>query len=208
MSSIPIMLDLKGKKILVIGGGKIAERKITNLLPTEGSITVISPSVTPTIEQLSLQNKILWKKKSFSPEDVHDVFLCVIATNSKEVNKQAVLSAPDYLLINHAEDATQGNIQFPIQVKRGKLSIAISTDGASPILAKNLKREIEQTYDERYEAYLDFLFEARTLIKESTFTNEEKKRLLELLVTNELLDRERQFETLQWINEQMKETRR
>ena len=69
----------------------------------------------------------------------------------------------------------EGNITFPNQLRRGKLTISVSTDGASPKLAKQIIQNLAQTYDESYEDYIDFLYESRQLIKEKALTSSEKQ---------------------------------
>jgi precorrin-2 dehydrogenase / sirohydrochlorin ferrochelatase len=188
MSTIPLMIDLNDKRIIVVGGGKVAERRIHSLLGTSARIQVISPDVTETIHDLHLTGKLIWKKKYFDPEDLGDSFLILIATNNGEVNKQIIESAPKNTLINSAVAAKKGDVHFPIRLQRGKLCIAISTNGASPLLAKKIKEEVSSVYDEKYEGYVDFLYEARQLIKTSDLPSEQKRNLLKMLLSDAIFD--------------------
>ncbi|MDL4842241.1 NAD(P)-binding protein [Aquibacillus rhizosphaerae] len=192
MTSIPLMVDLKEKRVIVVGGGKVAQRRISTIINTGASIVVISPHITPVINEWYQQDKIEWLEKEFSVGDLDDAFLTIIATNNSTINKMATESAPKQTLINAVEDAELGNTKFPIHLKRGRLSIAISTGGASPILAKKIKHQLNQTYDERYESYLDFLFEARSLIKQTSLPIHKKKELLQKLVSDDFLTYEEQ----------------
>ena len=189
---VPIMLNLTNKNVIIIGGGKIAERRITTLLNSNASITVISPQVTPKIKRYIENKKVKWVNRPFTPNDLHEAFLVVVATDDTVINELVVENAPTNALINVVEDAKQGNIQFPANFKRGKLTIAVSTDGASPILTKRIKDKLEAEYDENYEYYLDFLYEARALVKKSNLTKEEKREVLKELVTDNFFDEKKQ----------------
>ncbi|QDP39478.1 NAD(P)-binding protein [Radiobacillus deserti] len=193
---IPIMLDLTNKHVVVIGGGNVAERKITSLLETESLITVVSPTITATLESYFTQGQIIWKKKNFASNDIKDAFLIITATNNPFVNQQVRDAAPKDVLINSADTAEEGNIHFPTYVKRGRLSIAISTEGASPSLAKEIKEKLELEYDENYETYLDFLYEARKIIKNSNRNNQDKRMYLKELTDKKFLNKQKQEE---WI---------
>ncbi|WP_241964522.1 NAD(P)-binding protein [Paraliobacillus zengyii] len=190
------MIDLKGQKVVVIGGGKVAQRRIDTLLDHAAIITVISPTATKTIESLHKQKKIRWHEKVVEECDLDNAFLIIVATNNSAVNHSVIKSAPKSALINAVEDAKQGNVQFPIHLKRGKLSIAISTNGASPAFAKKVKHELENKYDEQYQAYMDFLFDARQLVKNANLDRDEKKKILHSLINEELLDINLQKQTL------------
>ncbi|MFC7322693.1 NAD(P)-binding protein [Halobacillus campisalis] len=200
MAAIPLMLDLKNKKAVVVGGGKIAERRVRTLLSSEADIKVISPALTSSLTTLYQDGKLDWHEKSFSAEDLQNAFLIVAATNDSEVNRAIIESAPQNVLLNSVEDAAAGNIQFPTQFSRGKLSISVSTNGSSPILAAKIKRDLAVQYDEKYEDYLDFLFEARQLIKRSSLSTEKKKQWLRRLVDEDHFHPEDQEFVLEQLN--------
>ncbi|MBM7573218.1 NAD(P)-binding protein [Aquibacillus albus] len=204
MGLIPTMIDLQGKRVVVVGGGIIAERKINNIISAKPKITLISPNITPKLQTLVDHGQIKWLKKNVSSQDLKEAFLIIAATNKEEVNQQIVAEAPDYALINAASDAEAGNVQFPIYLQRGKLSIAISTSGASPILAKKIKQKLEKTYDESYENYLDFLFEVRTMIKNAKLDREEKQTLLTEVVTNDFMNAAQQTKYILSLQQKLK----
>ncbi|WP_169823197.1 NAD(P)-binding protein [Planococcus antarcticus] len=166
MTVIPIMIDLEGKKVIVVGGGRIAERRLDSLLDNGAGMIVISSSVTPEISRWAEEGKMIWKQKSFEPTDAEDAFMIIIATDDLAVNASARKAVPPHCLVNASAKAESGNIHFPAHFKRGKLSIAVSTNGASPMLAKKIKHELKNQFDEHYEQYLEFLFNARQLLKQ------------------------------------------
>src|SRR3954454_4532967 len=131
MSYYPINLNLDGKKVVVIGGGKIAERKITGLMETRADITVISLELTYRLNEYAQAGKITWKEKDFTDLDIQDAFLIIAATNQREVNLAVQKAAKPHQLISLVDDPEASNFILPSVVKRGRLSIAVSTSGAS-----------------------------------------------------------------------------
>jgi len=132
-------------------------------------------------------------------KDFQDAFLIVVATDDPVVNQGLVKSAPSYSLISSAADATLGNVHFPAHFQRGKLSIGISTNGASPMLSASIKKELQGMYDEKYEDYLDFLYECRQLIKGSLLSKGKQKMLLKELMSETFLDHDKQRRTMTWL---------
>lgn len=164
MGYYPISLNLDGKKVVVIGGGKIAKRKITGLIEARADITVVSPELTHELNEYAQAGKINWKKKDFSAFDIRDAFLIIAATNQPEINQAVQAAAEPYQLISLVDDPEESSFILPSVVKRGRLSIAVSTSGASPILAKQIKQEIAARYGSEYKEYVDFLFTSRKYI--------------------------------------------
>ncbi|WP_431800829.1 NAD(P)-binding protein [Halobacillus andaensis] len=202
MGVIPLMVDLRGKKVVVVGGGQIAERRVNRLVEGEADVEVISPDVTSDLQALNRNKQIRWFQKWFSPEDTADAFLVVAASDDTTVNQAVVQTAPQNCLINSVQEAEEGNVQFPTQFKRGRLSISVSTNGASPTLASTIKENLGHQYDERYEEYVDFLYDARQLIKQSSLSPNERKDLLKRLVAEDFFDREKQQHMLAYIQSQ------
>lgn len=187
-SSYPIMLQLEGKKVVVVGGGKVAERKVNGLLRTGALVFVISPVVTDELRRLSGQGIIDWKKRSFSPSDMKEAFLIFAATNDRELNQLIRNSAGVHQLVTIADDPDESDFHVPAHFHRGRLSIAVSTGGASPTLASNIREQLEQQFDERYEDYLDFLYRARQQILKEVADPIIKRKLLKAIVTTEFLN--------------------
>jgi precorrin-2 dehydrogenase/sirohydrochlorin ferrochelatase len=199
MAAIPLMVDLKGKTVVVIGGGRIAERRIRSLIESEAALIVVSPELAPNLRSLFNKGTITWKQKKFTSDDLEEAVLIVAATDDQIVNQAIIESAPPHAFVNAAGNMEQGNILFPSYFKRGKLSIGISTNGASPLFAAQVKNQLESIYDDKYEDYLDFLFEARQLLKRSSLQKEEKQKLLHQLLSEDFLDTNKQTEILNCI---------
>lgn len=183
MSGYPVMLNLTGKQAVVIGGGHIAHRKIISLLDAGAVVTVVSPDVIPVMQELVRQHDVTWLKKKYEPKDIENAMLVIAATNQKTVNRDIAEQAKDYQLVNVVDQPELGNFQVPAVLRRGKLTVTVSTGGASPILARKICDDLSGIYDERYEAYLDFLWTCRKRIKAENLSAERKKELL-----NRLLD--------------------
>ncbi len=183
--SYPIMVDITNKQVVVVGGGKVAERKIRGLQEANANVIVVAPEVTEYIQQLANGGALVWRKKYFSPGDLEDAFLIIAATNNREVNEAVAQAAQPYQLINVVDAPTQSNFYVPSIVRRGKLTIAVSTEGASPTLAKKICQEIDEMYDEDYGNYIDFLYECRQYILRNVSDSDKKQQLLQAITGEE-----------------------
>jgi len=192
----PVTLQLAGKIVVVVGGGKVAERKVIGLLGTGAEVIVISPETTSGIQQLDCESKIVWKQKSFSASDLEDAFMIFAATNNQQINQLVRNSAAAHQLVTIADDPEGSNFHVPAHFQRGLLSIAVSTGGASPSLAKQIRDQLEQQFDDSYEGYLDFLFSKRQWILQKVQNPSLKRKLLTTIVSSEFLtsvNREQDF---------------
>ncbi|WP_017728230.1 precorrin-2 dehydrogenase/sirohydrochlorin ferrochelatase family protein [Halalkalibacterium ligniniphilum] len=178
MNQLPVMLNLAGRPVVCVGGGAVAARRIPRLLEAGASVTVISPSIHATIAQLKRDGKIDWHQKSFESDDVTGAFLLLAATNQREVNQQVLAAKKPEQLIYLADSPEQSDVMFPSSIQKGPLTIAISTNGASPIYARQLRQEIEAILPEHVEETLDFLGEARQRIKETIHEETKRRQLL------------------------------
>jgi precorrin-2 dehydrogenase / sirohydrochlorin ferrochelatase len=181
------MLRLEGKKVVVIGGGRVAERKVKGLLGTGGLITVISPQSTDELKRLASSGLIEWHEKSFSKEDIKGAFLIFAATNDKVLNQSIKMAASDQQLVNIADDPDGSDFHVPSHIQRGRLSISVSTGSASPTLARKIKEQLENQFDEQYEEYLEFLFLARQQILKEVQDPSRKGKILAAIVSEEFM---------------------
>lgn len=200
MNFTPFMLDLQNKNIVVIGGGAVAERRVNKLLSSGAKITVISPSVTAGMKTLSKNGSIFWYEKEYEQDDITEAFLVIIATNNPVVNNEILQHLPNHVLVNNATNGELGNVYFPTTIERGKLSISITTNGASPILAKKIKSQLEAQFDCDFGHYVDFIYECRQLIKKSSLPKEKQKQLLKDIVENDWQDKKQQQQLIDWLH--------
>lgn len=177
----PIMIDLKGKEITVIGGGKIAYRKVNNFLKFGYKVTVVSREF---IEDFNnIENKIKLIKDEYSEKYIKDSFIVVAATNNKKVNESiGMFCRTNNKLVNVIDDQNLSNFIVPSCVKRGDLVISVSTGGKSPSLASKIRKDLEMQYDDSYEEYLILLGELRELILEKYDNPAMRKDLLNKII--------------------------
>jgi len=151
-----ICLDLQEKHCLVVGGGIVAERKILTLLEYEAIIVVISPRVTPHIANLAHEGRLTYIAREFQPGDAQDFFLIIAATNDDQVNKAISQEAQEArILINVVDAPDDSTFILPALVKRGDLTISISTGGNSPALARKMREDMEAHYGPEYGILVD-----------------------------------------------------
>jgi precorrin-2 dehydrogenase / sirohydrochlorin ferrochelatase len=199
MDNYPIHLNLKQKKVTVIGGGKIAERKVMGLIDTGAQIIVVSPEITDQLQDYVKSGSIDWQKKTFCPSDIQDSFLIIAATNQRDINMKVKKAASPSQLISLVDNLEASNFISPSVLKRGKLTMTVSTSGASPTLAKKIKHELEELYGLEYEEYVDFLFHCRKWILEKVENPKAKQALLAAITEPRFLmshDRKQDFSKL------------
>ncbi len=144
MSYLPIFVNLKDKPCLVVGGGEVAARKVAQLLKSGGRITVVAPHLGPTLAKLLEQRLIQHKSAKFTPLDLEGAGLVIAATDHPELNQiVAELAAARNLLVNVVDDPALCNFIMPSIIDRAPVQIAISTGGASPVLARLLRARLE-----------------------------------------------------------------
>lgn len=203
MNNMPLMIDLSQKSIVIVGGGKVATKRASTLIEYCADVHIVSPIISTTLKELLDNENITWSQKEFEPQDVEHADLVVIATNNNEVNTKVLESVPPHALCNHASKAQVGNVTIPSILKRGKLSISVSTNGASPKLSKKMISRISDMYDESYEMYIDFLYESRQLIKRLSIEPSRKQDLLQHILSDEYLDEVKQREFTRWLHLQV-----
>ena len=144
MKHFPIFLDLKNRSCIVIGGGSVATRKVTNLLTANAKVIVISPEISDELQQLKTDGKITLLKRDVEDADIAIAFLIVAATDNAEVNAQiASLAHNANTPVNVADDPKLCSFIFPSILDRSPVTIAVSTGGASPVLARQLRMKLE-----------------------------------------------------------------
>jgi precorrin-2 dehydrogenase / sirohydrochlorin ferrochelatase len=181
------MLRLDGKKVVVVGGGRVAERKVSGLLETGAQICVISPAATATLKTLAANGEINWQARGFEVSDIKGAFIIFAATNDSKVNQFVKEAAAPHQLVAVADDPECSDFHVPAHFKRGRLSIAVSTGGASPILAKKIRDQLETQFEPGYEDYLEFLFSKRQWILQEIKEPALKNKLLVALASPDLL---------------------
>ncbi|MFD6506762.1 NAD(P)-binding protein [Bacillus sp. NPDC060175] len=175
----PLTVRVDKKRVVVIGGGKVAGFKIIPLLKQGADIVVVSTELDANLVKLVEEKQIRWYQREYEKSDIKDAFLVVAATSDSILNEQIAEDAAVNQLVNVITNPESGNVHFPAAIHRGLLNVAVSTGGASPKLAKKIRDDIANKYDETYEAYLNFLYEVRIKVKELQVDKRQRNILLQ-----------------------------
>ena len=186
MRYYPAFIDLKNKKAVVVGGGKVAERKVRMLVKAGASVKVISPDITDEISKLTEKGVISHMKRNYRKGDLKGAFIVIAGTSSAEANARIARDAA--CLVNVVDVPSRGNYIVPSVVTRGPLSIAISSEGASPAVSKAIRKELEKMYGPEFRSYLRFLRQVRELATEKITLKRSREKFLKSLASEELLD--------------------
>ena len=185
----PLFLRLDGRACLVAGGGKVAGRKVDALLEADAVVTVVSPEATAEIQRFVSQGRVAWRQKAFSPDDLQGSFLVMAATGDAAVNKRIAAACRELgILINVADKPQLCDFFVPAVLRRGALSIAIATEGKSPLLASKIKADLEQIITEPYGEFLELLGRQRELIKKTVPDIGRREAIFRSLVYSDILD--------------------
>ncbi len=179
-------LKLTGRRCLVVGGGEVALEKVEGLLACEGEVTLVAPEAVSALRELAEEGSIRWKRREYRPSDLEGAFLTVAATGDTDVNIRVFEDAERRaMLVNVVDVPPLCNFILPAIVRTGPLAIAISTAGASPALAKRIKREIADRYGEPYARLAEILNEARGWAKRTLPTYQDRKLFFESIVNGD-----------------------
>jgi precorrin-2 dehydrogenase/sirohydrochlorin ferrochelatase len=163
MKTYPIFAIIEDKPCLVVGGGAVGERKVQDLMTAGARVTVVSRTLTPELADLADRGEIKYLAEDFREAQVEGMALVMAATDDPEVNAQVSAAAQARAIwVNVADDPEHCTFIVPAQVRRGALTLAISTGGASPALARQVREELQQHFGPEYGPYLDLLQRLRT----------------------------------------------
>ena len=186
MRYYPAFLDLSNRKAVVVGGGKVAERKARSLIEAGALVEVVSPALTTGLKKLKDLGMITHKKRDYKKGDLRGAFLVIAATSSSPVNKTVVQDAEN--LVNMIDMPVYGNFIVPSLVRRGPLTIAVSTGGASPAISKTIMKEIEKKYDAEFGRYIRFVETVRKKAIKKIKDAGKREKFLKSLASGEMLD--------------------
>jgi siroheme synthase-like protein len=180
-------LKLSGRRCVVIGGGEVGLEKVEGLLACDGEVTLIAPHARDELQEYAREGSIRWQRRPYAgPEDLEGVFIAIAATDDTDANIAVYEDAERRaMLVNVVDVPPLCNFILPAIVRSGPLAIAISTAGASPALAKRIKREIAAEYGEPYARLAVLLNEARGWAKGTLPTYQDRKQFFETIVNGE-----------------------
>ncbi|MDO8715845.1 MAG: bifunctional precorrin-2 dehydrogenase/sirohydrochlorin ferrochelatase [Dehalococcoidales bacterium] len=167
-SYYPVFLDIAGKRCVVIGGGQVALRKVQTLLEYGAKVEVISPELCLELADIP---EISVQRKQYQSGDLKGAFLAIVATDNHEINHQIAREARSQaVLVNVVDDAEYCDFILPSLVRRGDMTIAVSTAGRSPALARKLRTRLEQDFGEEYAGLVRLIDEVRRDLKQRGIT--------------------------------------
>ena len=185
MKYYPVNLDIQNRKCLVVGGGEVGTRKVITLLDCGARVTVVSPDPAPRLKKLAEKGSIQLKERLYRHDDVNKMFLVIGATDDENLNRQISKDAERVnILCNIADRPEVCNFILPAIVRRGDLTITISTSGKSPALAKRLRLDLEAQFGEEYADFLRLMGAIRDRLLSQAHEPEAHKALF-----NELIDK-------------------
>lgn len=179
-------LRLTGRRCLVVGGGEVGLEKVEGLLACDGDVTLVAPEAHPELVQLALEGSIEWERREYRAEDLDRCLIAIAATSDTDVNIRVFEDAEKRaMLVNVVDVPPLCNFILPAIVRTGPLAVAISTAGASPALAKRMKREIAELFGEPYALLAILLNDARGWAKATLPTYQDRKEFFESIVNGE-----------------------
>ncbi|MGE5843096.1 MAG: bifunctional precorrin-2 dehydrogenase/sirohydrochlorin ferrochelatase [Deltaproteobacteria bacterium] len=185
----PILVDLQGKRALVVGGGKVAQRKIETLLEQGASVQVVARELTESLEELRSEGRIEFLGNNFSEDFLDGAFLVFAATDDASLNRRVSEAAQRKgLLVNAVDQPSDCNFIVPSVLSRGDLLVAVSTSGKSPAFARKVRVELERHFGEEYGSFLNLMGNLRKEILRLGLSQEWNKIAFEELVYSNLLD--------------------
>lgn len=201
---VPIMLNCNSKVCCVVGGGTVAERKVKGLIGSGALITIISPQITPALQAMADQKQLHWVNRFYGEGDLQGAFLVYAAADVREVNEAVVREAQHRgILVNVVDQSESGDFITPGIIRRGKLTISVSTAGAGPVVAAEITSALGALFGSEYEPYLDFMYKVRRVIKRSVLVPEQRVKLLKSLAHSGILEQMRRDEFTEWTNEEI-----
>lgn len=189
MKTYPIFAVIEDKPCLVVGGGAVGERKVQDLLASGAKVSLVSQALTPALAALAAQGEIVYLSENFADSQVEGMALVMAATDDPAINARVSAAAQARgIWVNVADDPEHCTFIVPAQVKRGDLTLAISTGGASPALARLVREELQQHFGPEYGPYLDLLQRVRTRLLSERRAHPDNAELFHRLVRSPLKD--------------------
>jgi siroheme synthase-like protein len=169
--AFPVMLDLSCRACLVVGGGAVAERKVEGLVEAGARVTVVSPSLTHGLLRLATDAQLRWRPREYVAGDVEGFVLVMVATDDVSVNAAVAAECRERgVLINCADDPARCDFILPSVLKRGALTVTVSTGGASPTMARLVREELDTLLPGDVAALTDVMAEVRRTLREGGIT--------------------------------------
>ncbi len=166
MNLYPVNLNVQGRVCLVVGGGAVAERKAAGLLAAGASVLVVSPTLTPGLQARAEAGEVVWRAEGYGTGHLDGVFLVLACTDRREVNAQIVRDAAERgLLMLCADDPSAGSFVSPTVIRRGPLTLTVSTEGGSPTLSAVVREKLEAEFGPEWGPLTLLVSKLREIVK-------------------------------------------
>ena len=184
----PVCLEISGRLCVVVGGGNVAERKVSGLLTAGARVRIISPELTPGLSALADEGRIEWLHRGYRDNDLDGALLVFAATDNREVQEVIVRQAENAgQLVNVIDAPGHCTFQVPAVVRRGDLMLAVSTGGKSPAVAAMIRQQLEAEYGDEYGALLDLMSRLREQVLGKEQDCGERKILFQNILHDDIL---------------------
>ena len=173
----PLNVGLSGRSLILVGGGRVAERKVRSILSagTETSICVIAPKITAVLQEYAAAGRLCWKQTCYADGILEGAFLVYAATDLREVNAAVAAEAKRRgIPVNVIDDPAASTFQVPASIRRGELMLSVSTAGGSPALSRAIRMELEQLYPEAFGQWLERVAHLRREMRATLSTSRER----------------------------------
>ncbi len=189
MRYYPLFLDIAGRLCVVVGGGKVAQRKVERLLACGARVAVVGERFTAGLKALAAQGAIVRRGAGYEAAHIRDAYLVIGATDDEGVNGRIAADARALgIPVNIADEPARCDFILPSLVERGALTIAVSTAGKSPALAKKLRRELEAAYGGEYAVLLHILGKLREKVMAKGRSSAENRKKFEAVLASPILE--------------------
>lgn len=181
----PVFLDLRGRACVVVGGGKVAERKARDLIKAGARLKVVCPELTPGLERLKAKGAFEHVARDFRKSDLKSALLVIAATSDMDLNR--AIAREKTLLVNVVDRPELCNFIVPSTLRRGPLAISVSTSGTSPAMARAIRKDLEGAYGRAFGQYLGRLKRKRERVAKEISDPGERERFLKSLASEKVL---------------------
>jgi siroheme synthase-like protein len=162
MTGYPVSLELRGRRVLVVGGGRIATRRVGTLLEAGAVVDVVATALSTEIEEWAAARRLAVSRRPFEAGDVAGAWLCLAATDDPAVNRSVVVAAEgEHCFVSAADDGSASSARPMSVLRRGDLEVAVGTSGRAPGVAAWVRRQVATVVGEEYGVLIDLVAEAR-----------------------------------------------
>ncbi|MBI4665780.1 MAG: bifunctional precorrin-2 dehydrogenase/sirohydrochlorin ferrochelatase [Nitrospinae bacterium] len=186
----PVFLDILGKKCVIVGAGQVAARKAASLVECGAMVTIVAPAAGEAMAEMIKTGQVEWLQAPFAPEYLNGAALVIASTDDDMVNRSVYKEASERgIPVNVVDQPELCTFIVPSVVKRGDLTIAASTSGKSPAVAKRVRRALEKVFGDEWGVYLSMMGEAREILLSREADQRKREEVFNRLADSAMLDK-------------------